>query len=78
MKKTLLICCTIIGFGFISCKKCQTCTTSTTQSVGGFPITTSVSDDYCGDDYDNAPAEVTVDQNVGGIQQTVVIDCVDQ
>ena len=76
MKKIYFI--AILGLGlFASCKKCQTCTTTVTQDVGFFPITTSSSQEYCGKEYDDAPAESSVTQEVEGISQTVVIDCVD-
>ncbi|MDX2359699.1 MAG: hypothetical protein QNK23_02755 [Crocinitomicaceae bacterium] len=78
MKKLLYIGFAFMAFAFISCKKCQTCTTTTTQTTGVIiPIVVSISDEYCGDEYDNAPAEVSVNQNVGGISQTVVVDCVE-
>jgi len=58
-----------------SCKKCQTCTTTVTQDVQGFPMTSSTSQEYCGDEYDNAPAEGTVSQSAQGVSQTVTITC---
>lgn len=61
--------------GLTSCKKCQTCTTTVEQTVFGINQKTSVSDEYCGDDYDNAPAEGTITNNVGGIDQKVTITC---
>lgn len=61
--------------GNISCKKCQTCTTITTQSVMGIDQSVSVSEEYCGKDYDNAPQEGTVTNNVSGVTQEVTISC---
>jgi hypothetical protein len=77
MKKLALL--TVIALaGFTSCKKCQTCTTKVVQETGIFPVTTSTSEEYCGDEYDDAPAEVSVVQDVGGgISQTVTIECVE-
>tara|TARA_B110000285_G_C14580360_1_gene361884 strand:+ start:180 stop:416 length:237 start_codon:yes stop_codon:yes gene_type:complete len=60
---------------FFSCKKCKTCTTSVTQTVLGIEQTSSSSDEYCGKDYENAPAETDVTNNVPGINQRVVISC---
>ena len=78
MKKLLLITLSITALGAVSCKKCQTCTTNVTQNVGGISTDISAaSQEYCGDDYDSAPAESTVQQNVGGVTQTVTITCVD-
>jgi hypothetical protein len=77
MNKVLLVAVVLLA-GFTSCKKCQTCTITTTQDTGIFPITTSTSEEYCGDEYDDAPAETSVTQDLGGgISQSVVIDCVE-
>jgi hypothetical protein len=78
MKKVLFTFALVAAFGFISCKKCQTCTTSTSQTVSGLPeVATSTSQEYCGDEYDNAPAQGSVSQSLPGIEQTVAISCVD-
>lgn len=77
MKRIILFSTLLFAVGFMSCKKCQTCQTKVTQDVGFGPITTSASEEYCGDQYDDAPAEVTVNQEVGGVTQTVVISCED-
>ncbi len=78
MKKVFIISVSVLALGFMSCKKCQTCTTTTTQQYSGQPAqTVTASQEYCGDDYDNAPAEGTVSQNAGGVDQTVTIECVD-
>jgi hypothetical protein len=66
---------------FTSCKnnKCKQCTTTTTQTVMGFDQTVSANSSYCGDDYDNAPTNNTVVQDLGGgVTQTVSISCVDK
>ena len=60
------------------CKKCQTCTTKITQDLGFFDTSTSSSQEYCGKEYDDAPAEGSVSQEVSGISQTVSIICVDE
>ena len=60
---------------FVSCKKCQECTTSTKQLVGGFEQTTTTKNEYCGDEYDNAPTPGSYNQTVGGVEQEVVISC---
>lgn len=77
MKKlfTLAFVSLMIAGGFSSCKKCQTCTTKTTQNVLGFDQTVTTSEEYCGDDYDNAPTPGSYSQNVGGITQQVEITC---
>lgn len=77
MKKVLLSLSLIVfaAMGFTSCKKCQTCTTTVEQTVLGIYQKTSVSDEYCGDDYNSAPAEGTVTNNVVGIEQKVTITC---
>ena len=77
MKKALfsLSLIVFVAMGLTSCKKCQTCTTTVEQTVLGINQATTVSDEYCGDDYNNAPAESTVTNNVGGIDQTVTITC---
>jgi hypothetical protein len=78
MKKILIISLSILALGAVSCKKCQTCTTNVTQIVGGINVNVSAdSQEYCGNEYDDAPAETTVQQNVGGIVQTVSITCTD-
>ena len=77
MKKIIYLGVVLFAFGFVSCKKCQTCTTTTEQDVLGSVISSSVSEEYCGDEYDNAPAEASVTQNVAGVNQTVSITCVD-
>ena len=61
-----------------SCKKCQECTTTTSQNVMGFDQSTNTVTEYCGDDYNNAPEEGTVNQVVGGISQTVTTSCVEK
>ena len=79
MKNYLTIALAIIALGAVSCKKCQTCTTRVTQNVAGINIEVStLSEEYCGDAYDNAPGEVTVNQSVAGVTQTVTITCVDK
>ena len=78
MKKILIISLSILALGAVSCKKCQTYTTNVTQIVGGINVNVSAdSQEYCGNEYDDAPAETTVQQNVGGIVQTVSITCTD-
>ena len=77
MKKLIYFSVVLFAFGFASCKKCQTCTTKTDQDVLGTTVSTSISEEYCGDEYDNAPAETSVSQNVAGVSQTVSITCVD-
>lgn len=76
-KKILLASTLFIGFGITSCKKCQTCTTTTVQSYSGYDVSTSTEQEYCGDDYDSAPSEGTTYQSVQGATQAVTIDCVD-
>ena len=78
MKKVLILSLSVVALSAMSCKKCQTCTTDVTQEYNGFPMNvSSTSEEYCGNDYDNAPAESTVNQNGGGVQQTVTITCTD-
>ncbi len=78
MKKFLVLALAVIALGAASCKKCQTCTTRVTQDVQGISVDVSVVDEeYCGDAYDDAPAETSVIQNAGGVSQTVTITCVD-
>lgn len=65
MKKIITLSVLALAFGTISCKKCKTCTTDVTQVVNGITMTTSsTSQEYCGDDYDNAPAEGSYEQSV--------------
>lgn len=78
MKLILAITLLIGSLAFVSCKKCQTCTTTTVQNVNGFDVSTSSSEDYCGSEYDSAPAEGTVYQNAGGATQEVTVNCVDK
>lgn len=63
-----------------SCQKCKKCTVTTVQSYQGFNQTISApTTDYCGDDYDNAPAEGEVISNAGGgVTQTVTTSCTDK
>lgn len=76
MKKSLVgIICLLLIVGFSSCKKCQTCTTKTSQDVQGTLMENSTSADYCGKTYDDAPAESSVTQNANGVTQTVTITC---
>ena len=78
MKKILIIALSIVSLGVVSCKKCQTCTTNVSQIVGGIDVNVSAeSAEYCGNEYDDAPVETTVQQNVGGVSQTVTITCTD-
>lgn len=78
MKKVLLIIGALLVLGATSCKKCQTCTTNVSQDVGGTTVSVSAdSEEYCGDQYNDAPAESTVNQNIGGVSQTVSITCSD-
>jgi len=60
---------------FSSCKKCQECTITTTQTVFGFEQSIPVTKEYCGDEYDNAPPEGTITQSVGGVSQEVKTEC---
>lgn len=80
MKKYLLLSLSIIALSAVSCKKCQTCTTRVTQQVGGVVDVevSAVDEDYCGDSYDDAPAETSVTQSAQGVTQTVTITCVDK
>lgn len=78
MKKYLILSLSIVALGAMSCKKCQTCTTTVTQDVGGVSVNVSaVDEEYCGDAYDDAPGNTSVTQDVGGVIQTVTISCVD-
>ena len=63
---------------FTSCKKCQECITTTEQGASGYTQTTSTSNEYCGDNYDDAPQEGTYDQSAGGAIQIVTITCSDK
>lgn len=79
MKTYLIIALAAGSFTFVSCKKCQTCTTRVTQNVQGINVEVSAqSEEYCGDNYDSAPAESSVTQSVQGITQTVTITCEDK
>jgi hypothetical protein len=80
MKRSLILFAIVFftSMVFISCKKCQECTTTTKQVVMGIEQNTSTSQNYCGKDYDNAPAEGTVVNNVGGINQEVTVSCKDK
>jgi hypothetical protein len=79
MKKYFVVALSIIALSAVSCKKCQTCTTRVTQSVSGINIQVSAAEEeYCGDQYDDAPAETSVTQDVGGISQTATVTCVDK
>jgi len=60
-----------------SCKKCVECTTKVSQTVLGITTSTSTSEEYCGDEYDNAPEESTVSNNLGSVVQTVEVTCKD-
>lgn len=77
-KQILLLAFTSLALGFSSCKKCQTCTTTTVQSYNGIEVSTNSEQEYCGDDYENAPAEGTTYQSAQGATQSVTIDCVDK
>jgi hypothetical protein len=77
MKSIILSVALFAGLTFVSCKKCQTCTTTTTQVVNGYEMSTNTSSEFCGKEYDNAPAEGTVVQNASGVEQTVTIVCSD-
>ena len=61
-----------------SCKKCQECTTDTKQLVSGFEQTTTTKNEYCGDEYDDAPTPGTYNQTTGGVEQEVKIACSDK
>lgn len=76
MKKAVLFSSLMLfALSFNACKKCQTCTTTTQQNYNGYEQNTNTTNEYCGDDYDDAPEEGTYVQNVGGVNQEVVIEC---
>lgn len=77
-KKIILTSLAVLAIALTSCKKCQTCTTTTVQSYNGTEVSTSTDQEYCGNDYDNAPAEGTTYQSAQGATQAVTIDCVDK
>lgn len=77
MKKYLVLALAVIALGAVSCKKCQTCTTVVSQTVQWIDTQTSVSEEYCGDAYDDAPAQTSFTQNVGGVSQAVTITYVE-
>ncbi|MBD3637680.1 MAG: hypothetical protein HUJ25_10025 [Crocinitomicaceae bacterium] len=77
MKKALFLSMAVLALGFMSCKKCQTCNTKTVQDYGSYSQQVNTSDEYCGDDYDNAPSPGTTTQSSGGVTQTVTITCED-
>jgi hypothetical protein len=59
MRKLFLLLIAGVGLVAVSCKKCQVCTTNTKQVVNGFEQTTTSKKEYCGSEYDNAPATGT-------------------
>ena len=68
-----------MAFGFISCKKCKTCTTYVrVEEPGQATITTSTSADYCKDDYDDAPENSTVTTQQGNTYIHTEINCVEK
>ena len=77
MKKIIILSLAVAAFGFVSCKKCKSCTTHTTVKESGSPdITTSTSVDYCGKDYDEAPeANVSVASTAPGDTIVVEVAC---
>lgn len=78
MKKVLFLSLAVCAFGMMSCKKCQTCVTDVYQESNGFTQQVSgVTTEYCGDDYDDAPASGTTSQTTGSTTQTVTITCTD-
>ena len=79
MKKLTIIATGLILSAFMfSCKKCQECTTDTSQNIDGFVQSTSTKSEYCGDSYDEAPTPGTYNNTVGSTTQTVTISCVDK
>lgn len=78
MKKLLIAGTILLGISFVSCKKCQTCTTTTIQDYGTYQQTSNTNQEYCGKEYDDAPAEGTTNQSAGGVTQTVTTTCVDK
>lgn len=76
--KIILVAAAILVLGITSCKKCQTCTTTTVQTYNGIDLSTNSEQEYCGDEYENAPAEGTTYQSAQGATQAVTIDCVDK
>lgn len=74
MKRVFILPIALLACMNFSCKKCQKCTTETTQNSGGWEQTTSTTDKYCDDD---VPQEGTYEQNYGGTYQQVVITCED-
>lgn len=77
MKKKIVIG-LVFASGFLSCEKCQDCTTVIEQNAGGIIQSTSTTSSYCGDEYNNAPTPTSYSQNVAGITQQVDITCQDQ
>lgn len=79
MKKVFYVTAAIALFGVVSCQKCQECTVETYQESNGYTQqTSSTTEEYCGDQYNDAPEEGTVSQNYGSVNQSVTTTCVDK
>jgi len=78
MNKIIVIGMFLCSLMIVSCKKCQTCTTTTVQDYGSYQQTSSNASEYCGKEYDDAPSEGTTNQSSGGVTQTVTTTCVDK
>lgn len=63
---------------FQSCQKCQRCTTTSTQNSTGTNQSSSTYEDFCGENYDEAPTETSYTQNSGGVAYEISIECVEQ
>ena len=84
MSKRNLIPIGLLIFAFtalFSCakEKCKQCTVTTVQSFMGVNQTISApTTSYCGDDYDLAPADEVLVNNIGGgVTQTITTSCTD-
>jgi len=65
------------SFILSSCRKCQKCTETVETDVFGVIASSSATEKYCGDEYDDAPAEVDDYVGVPGASTRRTIVCTD-
>jgi hypothetical protein len=66
----------VLLISFYSCQKCQSCNTLIESEAN--QTISSTTDEYCGDNYDDAPTETSYSQTVGGQTESVTISCVEE
>ncbi len=81
MKYFIILSVSLFATGLVSCRKCKTCehyVYQTQHSSGDPAIEVSVTTDYCGKDYDDAPVEAHVIVPENGDTTITIISCTEK